>query len=117
MSNEAITASRYGLDKTGAIGGVPKDFSQAHHRIVNTMVEVNEGIALPESIPQLLPGDDLPGSLQEHSQNLERLFGKLDAKAAFAKFGTLEIHLEDAKPNDSCRSSRSSHFPNKPGGV
>ena len=99
------------------VRGVPQDFSQPHYRIVNPMIEVDEGIAMPESIPQFLPSDNLPGFLEKHGENLKGLLGKLDAKTVLAKFGGVEIHLEDAKPNDPCRSGGRSHFAHKPGGV
>ena len=48
------------------------------------MIEINKGIRRPKFIAKLLARDHLPGMLQQHRQNLQGLFLKLDLDALFA---------------------------------
>jgi hypothetical protein len=41
------------------------------------VVEVDEGIGLPEAVSQFIARDDLARSFQEHREDLKRLLGKL----------------------------------------
>jgi hypothetical protein len=69
------------------------------------MVEIDEGVSGPELLPQFLPGHGLAGALQEHGQNLERLFLDLrlfldfETNAALAQFCFLKIYFEEPEPD------------------
>jgi hypothetical protein len=65
------------------------------------VVEVDESISLPEAVAKLIPGNYLAGLLQQHGQDLERLFGELKAKPLPAKLRGLQIDLKHPKTNDS----------------
>ena len=117
MGNETVAAPRNGLYKTWLVGGVAEDFTQPHDRVVESVVEVDEGVTLPETVAKLVAGDDFSRLLQKDGQNLKGLFGKLEAHAVLAKFGCFEIDLKDAEAHDSDACSRSSHSFRAPGGV
>ena len=61
------------------------------------MVEIDEGVFVPDSSAQGLAGHDLSRVLQQRNQNLERLLLQTNAGALLAQFSSLEIYLKDAE--------------------
>jgi hypothetical protein len=59
------------------------------------MVEIYERVRGPESFLELLASYDLAGMLDEHRQDLERLFLKANAQAAPPQFASTKIQFED----------------------
>src|ERR1700720_762605 len=65
--DEPVSLARDGFDEAGIIGGVAEDLSEPHNRGIGAVVEVDEGVWLPESMTQLFAADDLSGTFDEHS--------------------------------------------------
>jgi hypothetical protein len=61
------------------------------------LLEVNESVCRPNPISQFFPRDELAGMLQEHLQNVQGLFLKVDLCAPAAQFPCTEICLEYSK--------------------
>ena len=101
MCYEAIASSRDRFHKPWVLRGIAQNFPQTHYRVIKPVIEVDESISLPEAVTKLIPGDDLARLLEEHGQNLERLFRELKTKPLLAKLGGLEVDLEHPKMNDS----------------
>jgi hypothetical protein len=64
------------------------------------VIEVNEGISLPQTAVKVFPGDDLPGFLQKQCQHLKRLFRKLDAETVLSQLARREVNFEHTEPQD-----------------
>ena len=75
--NKTVTAPRNCFYETGIFGRVAQDFPQPHYRIVQPVVEIDESVALPETVAQFVSRDDLARVFQEHDKNLKRLFREL----------------------------------------
>jgi hypothetical protein len=67
------------------------------------MVEINEGVALPQPVAKFFAANDLAGMLQQHSQDLARLVLQLDLDALFSQLGRAQVQLKNAKPNKRMR--------------
>src|SRR6266702_2465916 len=90
----AETYSRQGLDIVGRFRGVAKRLPQSLDCIVNTVIEVYEGVGRPNILPQFLAGDDFARALQENLQNLEWLFLQPDLDSLPAQFSGIFIQLK-----------------------
>jgi hypothetical protein len=61
------------------------------------MIKINKGVAGPKTFAEKLAGDNSPWLGQEHDQDLERLFGKLQTQAVFAELSRLYIDFKRAE--------------------
>ncbi len=82
--DEAISASRQRLDKSGVIGGISQRFAQLVDRRVQTVVEIDEGIGGPVLITQFFASDHFARPLQEDGEDVKGLLLKLDPHALLA---------------------------------
>ena len=57
------------------------------------MVEVDEGVGRPETIANLVAGDDFAGFFEQQGEDLERLVLQLDAEAVLAKFTGAQVEF------------------------
>jgi len=55
------------------------------------VIEINERIALPQSIAKFFAADDFAGMLEQHSQNLAWLVLQLDLDALLPEFGRAKV--------------------------
>src|SRR5215471_4260256 len=69
--------------------------------LFDTAVEVDKGIGAPEFLLEFVACDDFAGTVNEQTQNRERLVLKFDADSLLPKFARLQICLEDAETNHS----------------
>ena len=67
-------------------------------RLVDTLVEVDEGVVRPQPGAQFFPGDQFAGSVDQRTQDIERLALQLDAGPVFADFPGNEIDVEHTEP-------------------
>jgi hypothetical protein len=72
-NQETVAELGHGLDELGALDRVSQYLSQLFHGRVDSMLEVNEGIARPQSDTQLLASNDSSFDRQQQAENLERL--------------------------------------------
>src|ERR1700681_4269484 len=77
--NEAVTASRQCLDEAGFVGRIAERFPQAHHGVVQAVIEIHKGIARPQTLAKFITSNYLAGLLEKYRENLKRLFGQLQA--------------------------------------
>ena len=61
------------------------------------MVKVDQRIGEPQLLLQLLTGDNLAGLLQQCREDFKGPIRKLDAKAVFAQFASIEVDFEVTK--------------------
>ena len=61
------------------------------------MVEIDEGVGRPELLLQLLPGDHIAGTLQQHGQNLEGLLLEFDPQPVPAQLAGVQVGLKGAE--------------------
>ena len=64
----AIAALRNGLDKVGVLGVVVQRLPEFADRCSEATVEVNEGVAWPQTSSKLLATDDFSGVFQKHEE-------------------------------------------------
>ena len=77
--HESIAAAGDRLDKDGILGGVAQGVSEPLDGGVEAVVEVDEGVGLPEAGTQVVAGDDFSGSFEEKGQDPEGLLLEFDA--------------------------------------
>src|SRR5262249_50188402 len=85
------------LDELGRLGGVAERGTQPLDRGVDAMLEVDVGAVRPQTLADLLAGDDLAWSLEHHRKNLERLILQADADAVAPQLVRPQIHLESGE--------------------
>jgi hypothetical protein len=101
LADEAVTAAGQSLDQAGFVGGVPQDLPQAVHCGIQAVVKVHKGVGRPQNLPQLLAGDQSPGTFQQHFKNLEGLPWQTKPHSVLAELLRLQIRIERAEA-DHC---------------
>jgi len=95
--DEPVTTPRHGFDKPGIFRGIPESIPHLADGTVDRVVEVDEGVAVPELIVDLFPRDYVAGALDQEAENLKWLLLNLDANAALPQFAGPEVQFEDAE--------------------
>jgi len=85
--------------KRGFSGEIAERFPQAHHRVVQSVVEVYKGIAGPQALAKLVAGNYFSGLFQKNRENLKRLLRQLQAQAMLTQLERLEIDLKHPATN------------------
>jgi hypothetical protein len=101
--SEAITASWQGLDKAWCLGRVSQGLPKPLDGIVNSVVEIHEGIVRPESLAELFSGDQLAWLFQKDLQDSEGLFGQPDPRSVVKQFSSGLVYLERAESDPPTR--------------
>jgi hypothetical protein len=65
LGEETITAFRDRLDVTRSLSFVSESLPETLHRVVDALVEFDEGIGWPEAFLKLFLADDLTGPFEE----------------------------------------------------
>src|SRR4051812_48995457 len=86
MCNEPIAAARDGFDVSRLGSIVIQHFSQAVHCLVERLIEIDEGIARPYPVPELLTSDDLTRPIYESRENPKGLLLKPDSQPILSQF-------------------------------
>jgi hypothetical protein len=68
--------------------------TQAFYGGVQAVLEVDEGALWPETMAELVAGDDIARAIEHETKNLERLILKAHSSRAFAQFTRTAIQLE-----------------------
>jgi hypothetical protein len=68
---------------------------------VQALLEVDKGLRRPEPFLQLLARDQLPRTLEEHGEDVQRLVLEAEPNARLAQLPRPLIQLEDAEPDDA----------------
>ena len=101
------------LDKPGFLRRVAQRISKFLDRGVQTVIEGTEGVLGPESLTQLIPGNDFAGVLQQHYHQPERLFLQLYFDAFLVQLSRTEINSKVAEADQPPRLSGSVHNPSE----
>ena len=73
--HQPIAASRDGLDVARSVGGIAEDVAKPLHGGIEPVLEIDEGVAGPQALSQLVAGDEVPGTLDQRQQHLQGLLG------------------------------------------
>jgi hypothetical protein len=76
--NEAVASPRQCLYISGSLCGVGQCLPQFVDRLIEIVLEVNESFFRPQLLLNLFPRHHLPGTLQQHHQDVQGLTGKPD---------------------------------------
>jgi hypothetical protein len=90
---EAVTAAGDGLDKTRRRRRVVQSLSKFADGLIETMVEVNEGLSTPYLALNFFSGDDLAGLAKQEGENLQWLFLELYSDSILAQFSRAQVDL------------------------
>src|SRR5271155_3340589 len=73
-AEEAVAPPRNGLDEARVVRIISQRIAQPFDGGVKAVVEIAEVAAWPKFAAKFLPGNHLAGMLEQHAQDLERLF-------------------------------------------
>jgi hypothetical protein len=73
---EAIAATRKSFNVVGMFGGIGESLAQLVDGFVEAILEVDESLGGPETLPDFFASDNYAGVLEKHEENLERLTGE-----------------------------------------
>ena len=107
-SNESITAACVCFDIAGMLRRVTQRRPQSFNACIQAVIEIDERLSRPQSVPQHFTGNQLPGPLQEHLEDRERLTFQADAHSVFAQFSRDGAEFVNAETNDT-RPLRNGH--------
>jgi hypothetical protein len=88
------------FDQARGFGIVPERFAQFLHRVIQALIEVDEGVGGPDSPLQLFAGHNVTGALKQCAQELERLNLQFDPEAVAMQFARPEPDFEITEAND-----------------
>ena len=94
LGHEPVSAARQGLDEPRLSRRVSERLAQPAHGGVQVVVEVDEGLGVPEACAQLLTQDHLSGLLEEGDQDAERLVDEPDSGAVTEELAARDVDLE-----------------------
>ncbi len=103
---ETVAFARQCLNEARRFG---KGFAESLNGVVKALFKINERIGGPDSLLQLLPGNHLAPTFQEHLQDLKGLLLELDSCALLSQLSRLQIHLERIEAEHPSRLLDGSH--------
>ena len=74
------------------------------------MLKVDERVAGPQPLPELVTGDDLAGPFEQRDQEIEGLVGQVQPAAGLAQLTRADVQFEDAEPDNPAHRFRVSHL-------
>lgn len=113
---EAITAARKGLDVAWLLGIIAQGCPKPLDAEVQTLFEIDEGIATPQFLLDFIARDQITGATGEQGQDLEGLRWNRNRLAILAQFASLQVRLEGSKAKDSCAGVSDIHIDRLEGG-
>jgi len=108
-SHPAIASALDGFDKDWIVGGVSQGVAQAHDSAADALLKIHKDVRRPESLTELLAGDDLSGPGQHECEDTEWQVLKTDLDAIAAKLAGGQIGFENTEANRSCRYWTGTH--------
>jgi len=103
--DESVATTRHRLDEPRCIRRVSERIAQPANGGIQAVFKVDECFRRPQSLPQLLPCDELAGTLEQRLENLKRLIGQVDPDAALPQLTRAQVQLERAEADQSIQSS------------
>ena len=96
-SDEAISAPLQRLDEARTLGVVAERGAQPLDRRVQPVLEIDERPVRPQPVAELVAGEHVRGTLEQHGQNFEWLVLQPDADAVLAQLTRADVELESAE--------------------
>src|SRR6202007_2784559 len=94
-SDKTIPAPGQSFYETWRFGSVPKRFPQPLNGIINSVIEINEGIGGPNILAQVFARNDPARLFQQNPKNLERLLLQADpGSVLLAQFSGLRVQFK-----------------------
>jgi hypothetical protein len=90
-----------GLDETWHARIIADGLPQLLDSAVQTVVEINKGVLRPQESPELFPGYEFSGAIQQDGQDLQRLILNADAHSRLAQLTSAEVNLKIAEAIDA----------------
>lgn len=94
---KTVAVPMYCLDVSGVSGRIPQRRAKFGHGLVQTAIEINEGVLRPECLANLLTSHQFSRTLQEKGQQLERLLLQFDFDSELTKLGGAQVYFEDTE--------------------
>jgi hypothetical protein len=112
-SEKAISAAWNRLDIAGRVGIVAERFPHLTDRYSQAVVELDEGVACPEMLPDFIARDNFPVTLNQHHQQTIRQVLQFNAVTVSRKNALAGIKFEWAETIErrAGRSFRQESFP------
>jgi hypothetical protein len=98
-----------GLDKSGTIRRISQSIAYFFDRVVQALIKTDVHIGRPNSLPQLLPRDHLPGAVNQQRKHSKRLALQLDLDACLVQFARFQVELKYAEVNNIGGRTRALH--------
>jgi hypothetical protein len=100
--DEPKAAAGQGLDIARAFRLVAQRLPQLLDGGADAVVELDDRAIRPDAIADFLPRHHFSGMLEQHEENLERLFLQTNAPSALAQFARADVQLKPAKADSLC---------------
>jgi hypothetical protein len=94
--NKTITAPRQSLNEARGFRRVSQYLTNLVNRCVEVVIDIDKGV-WPQPFLQILPGHNFAGTLQQNSQDLERLTGKFELDSTFAQLPYPKVDFEGSE--------------------
>jgi hypothetical protein len=75
------------FDVAWTSGGISQSGTKLGHRLIETAIEIHEGMLWPKSALNFFASDKFAGPIQKKGQQLKWLFLYFDSYSELAKFG------------------------------
>jgi hypothetical protein len=85
LSDEAITPLRECFNEARMLGGLVQCLAQTPEDGIQVVVEIDENVGVPQTVPQFLAGDKFSRMLEENSKQDERFVAERDLDAALVQ--------------------------------
>src|SRR5262249_3909639 len=95
--DESVAALREGFDEPRTLGRIPQRLTQAVHRGVQPMIEVDERVGRPELLPKRVAADQVPAPTQEQQKDVEGTASQFDDPTLLAQLAEPAVDLEKAE--------------------
>ena len=99
--DEPVPALRDGLDVEGPLGLIAERVADLPDRGVHRLIEVDERIAGPERVANLVARQHAAGAAGQQREQLQRLRRERDGTAVLPKLSLVVVQLEAAKADDA----------------
>jgi hypothetical protein len=107
--NEAISSASQCLNKARVLGIIAQRIAQPFDGGVKAVVEITKGVPWPEFAAKFFSCNHLARMFEQHAQDLERLFLKLQLESILAQLACRNVYLEGSEPHNTRKLGRWRH--------
>src|ERR1043166_3811943 len=98
IGKETVSPPSDGLHEPGACCRIAKRLPNPIDGFVHPVVEIDEGVWVPQAVTKLFPSHGFARPLEQHRQNLKWLLLKSEPHALLPQLAGSKIQLEHAEP-------------------